>query len=145
MWAISSMRCIASLTKIMRNCMLLSSKRSILLTFVSSSCMAMALIDSSAPTYSKNFHQIMPYVRSIFRGAGRARGIWWHTAWRRSRTLVNLLIWRDCIISYLRLMSFKKFILWGRSMGATSSLLYCIKYQPEDVLLQVVDSPFYSF
>jgi hypothetical protein len=30
-------------------------------------------------------------------------------------------------------------------MGATSALLYCIKYKPTDVLLQVVDSPFYSF
>ena len=30
-------------------------------------------------------------------------------------------------------------------MGATSSLLYCLKYEPADVVLQVVDSPFYSF
>ncbi len=30
-------------------------------------------------------------------------------------------------------------------MGATSSLLYCIKYKPTDVILQIIDSPFYSF
>jgi hypothetical protein len=30
-------------------------------------------------------------------------------------------------------------------MGATSALLYSIKYKPNDVLLQIVDSPFYSF
>ena len=30
-------------------------------------------------------------------------------------------------------------------MGATSSLLYCLKYRPEDVILQIVDSAFYSF
>jgi hypothetical protein len=30
-------------------------------------------------------------------------------------------------------------------MGATSALLYTIKYKPNDVLLQIVDSPFYSF
>ena len=52
---------------------------------------------------------------------------------------------RDSIIIYLRQAGFKKFVLWGRSMGATSSLLYCLKYQPKDVILQVVDSPFYSF
>lgn len=42
-------------------------------------------------------------------------------------------------------MGFKRFVLWGRSMGATSSLLYCLKYKPEDVVLQVVDSAFFSF
>jgi hypothetical protein len=30
-------------------------------------------------------------------------------------------------------------------MGATSALLYCLKYNPSDVILQVIDSPFYSF
>lgn len=30
-------------------------------------------------------------------------------------------------------------------MGATSALLYCLRYRPEDVILQIVDSPFYSF
>jgi hypothetical protein len=30
-------------------------------------------------------------------------------------------------------------------MGATASLLYCIKYRPDDVILQIADSPFYSF
>jgi len=30
-------------------------------------------------------------------------------------------------------------------MGATSALLYCIKYHPQDVILQIIDSPFYSF
>jgi alpha-beta hydrolase superfamily lysophospholipase len=42
-------------------------------------------------------------------------------------------------------MQYKKFILWGRSMGATSALLYCVEYNPQDVILQIVDSPFYSF
>jgi hypothetical protein len=42
-------------------------------------------------------------------------------------------------------MEFKRFILWGRSMGATSALLYCLKYKPADVVMQIVDSPFYSF
>jgi len=40
---------------------------------------------------------------------------------------------------------FKKFMLWGRSMGATSALLYTIKYQPKDITLLLLDSPFYSF
>lgn len=30
-------------------------------------------------------------------------------------------------------------------MGATSALLYCTKYKPTDVILQIIDSPFYSF
>jgi hypothetical protein len=30
-------------------------------------------------------------------------------------------------------------------MGATSALLYSLHFRPQDVLLQVVDSPFYSF
>ena len=30
-------------------------------------------------------------------------------------------------------------------MGATSSLLYCLKYHPDDVILQIVDSAFFSF
>lgn len=49
------------------------------------------------------------------------------------------------------MLGFKRFILWGRSMGATACLLYSIKYeQSEDiknqnVIFQVVDSPFVSF
>jgi esterase/lipase len=30
-------------------------------------------------------------------------------------------------------------------MGATAALLYCIEYRPADVVLSVIDSPFYSF
>jgi hypothetical protein len=30
-------------------------------------------------------------------------------------------------------------------MGATSAILYSMKYKPTDVLLQIVDSAFYSF
>ena len=30
-------------------------------------------------------------------------------------------------------------------MGATAALLYSLTHQPADVVLQVVDSPFYSF
>jgi len=45
----------------------------------------------------------------------------------------------------MRSIGFKKFVLWGRSMGATSLLLYSIKHQPKDVILQISDSAFYSF
>ena len=30
-------------------------------------------------------------------------------------------------------------------MGATSALLYSLAYRPQDVVLMVIDSPFYSF
>lgn len=40
---------------------------------------------------------------------------------------------------------FEKFVLWGRSMGAVASLLACCARPAEEVLLQVVDSPFASF
>jgi len=30
-------------------------------------------------------------------------------------------------------------------MGATSALLYCVKYNPKDIILQIIDSAFYSF
>jgi hypothetical protein len=46
---------------------------------------------------------------------------------------------------HLRKIGFKRFVLWGRSMGATSSLLFTTFYKPNDVLLQIIDSPFYSF
>jgi pimeloyl-ACP methyl ester carboxylesterase len=49
------------------------------------------------------------------------------------------------MIGHLRQAGFRRFILWGRSMGATSALLYSLRYRPQDVLLQVIDSPFYSF
>lgn len=55
------------------------------------------------------------------------------------------MLCRDCALNYLRRIGYKRFILWGRSMGATSSLLYCLKYNPEDVVLQIIDSAFYSF
>lgn len=60
-------------------------------------------------------------------------------------TLVSALGRRDCTLNYLRSIGFNKFVLWGRSMGATSALLYSLKYRPQDILLQVLDSPFYSF
>ena len=40
---------------------------------------------------------------------------------------------------------FKKFVLWGRSMGAVASLLYTSKLAPSDVVFQILDSPFSSF
>jgi len=45
----------------------------------------------------------------------------------------------------LRKLGFSRFVLWGRSMGATSALLYSLTYRPDDVVLQVIDSPFFSF
>jgi pimeloyl-ACP methyl ester carboxylesterase len=45
----------------------------------------------------------------------------------------------------LRQRGFSRFVLWGRSMGATSALLYSLAYRPQDVVLMVIDSPFYSF
>jgi hypothetical protein len=49
------------------------------------------------------------------------------------------------MLGQLRREGLGPFVLWGRSMGATSALLYSLRYRPQDVLLQVVDSPFYSF
>jgi hypothetical protein len=49
------------------------------------------------------------------------------------------------VIKYLKKKGFEKFVLWGRSMGATTSMLYTIKYKPQDVFFQISDSPFFSF
>ena len=40
---------------------------------------------------------------------------------------------------------FKKFVLWGRSMGAVASLLYTSKRDTPDIVFQILDSPFSSF
>jgi alpha-beta hydrolase superfamily lysophospholipase len=42
---------------------------------------------------------------------------------------------------------FKKFVLWGRSMGAVASLLYtsAMSTDKTDIAFQVLDSPFCSF
>ena len=51
----------------------------------------------------------------------------------------------DFLNLHIKPKGFKKFILWGRSMGATSALLYTIKYKPTNIILLVLDSAFYSF
>lgn len=71
-----SIKYIALPTKIMRNCMPLSSRNHPNLNSASSSCMDMAQIDSSVPTSLKKCQKIMHYVPSIFQEAARAREIW---------------------------------------------------------------------
>jgi pimeloyl-ACP methyl ester carboxylesterase len=87
----------------------------------------------------------MPYVALISPEAAKVRAKQQLMALNRSKTLVIFDWRRDSIIYYLKQLSYKKFILWGRSMGATSLLLYSLKYKPQDVILQIIDSPFYSF
>ena len=48
-------------------------------------------------------------------------------------------------MGYLRNCKFQSFILWGRSMGASSALYYVLKEHPEDVIVQILDSPYFSF
>ena len=48
-----------------------------------------------------------------------------------------------CVIKHLIAKhSFKQFVLWGRSMGAISALLYLYKYQSTNILGAVYDSPY---
>lgn len=68
-----------------------------------------------------------------------------HTGSRRNTTFVTQNLFRDCVLEHLRSLGLNKFVLWGRSMGATSALMYCTEYNPKDVFLQVIDSGFYSF
>ena len=49
------------------------------------------------------------------------------------------------MLQCLRSKGFKKFVLWGRSMGAVATLLYSATYNPPDVSLLVLDSAFSSF
>lgn len=49
------------------------------------------------------------------------------------------------IVEHLRGKNYKKFVLWGRSMGAVATLLYSVSYNPTDVILLVLDSAFSSF
>lgn len=51
----------------------------------------------------------------------------------------------EAVLGYLRTCGYRKFVLWGRSMGATCTLLFSIKEKPIDVVLQILDSPFISF
>ena len=52
----------------------------------------------------------------------------------------------EAILDMLReKYKFKKFVLWGRSMGAVASLRYTSKLAPSDVVFQILDSPFSSF
>jgi alpha-beta hydrolase superfamily lysophospholipase len=64
---------------------------------------------------------------------------------RKSTIFVKTVIILEAVLKILR-GRYSKFILWGRSMGAVSALLYTITYNnPEDVILLVLDSPFSSF
>ena len=108
-------------------------------------CMAMDQIGWNALMSSGTCLRTMPSAALIFQGAARVKGIWWRTAWKRRKTFVNLNISRDFILNFLKGRGFKRFILWGRSMGATSALLYSIKYKPSNIILLVLDSPFHSF
>lgn len=49
------------------------------------------------------------------------------------------------MMEYLRGRNYKKFVLWGRSMGAVATLLYSVSYNPSDAILLVLDSAFSSF
>ena len=41
-------------------------------------------------------------------------------------------------------MGQKKFVLWGRSMGAVAGLLYLASQNENDVIGGIFDSPFHS-
>jgi pimeloyl-ACP methyl ester carboxylesterase len=64
---------------------------------------------------------------------------------RRNKILVSQFRHRDCTLNYLRKLGYSRFILWGRSMGATAALLYSSHFRPIDVMFMVLDSPFFSF
>lgn len=49
------------------------------------------------------------------------------------------------VLGYLRGSGYGRFVLWGRSMGATCTLLFSVREKPRDVVLQILDSPFVSF
>ena len=50
-----------------------------------------------------------------------------------------------CILKDLELRYMKSsFILWGRSMGATTALLYCTKYKDLRIQGLILDSPFHD-
>lgn len=51
----------------------------------------------------------------------------------------------ESVLNVLR-SRYEKFVLWGRSMGAVSALLYVTAYNnPSDIIMLVLDSPFSSF
>jgi len=114
------------------------------LKFVLSLCMDMVRIDLSVLISFVHYLQSMLFAHLTFQEVERVKATLSLTEWNRNKILVTTYLCRDSIINHLR-RTFKKFILWGRSMGATSSLLYCLKYQPKDVIMQIIDSPFYSF
>lgn len=73
------------------------------------------------------------------------RGIESLTECRKNKTLVSMSRHRDCTLSYLRKLGYSRFVLWGRSMGGSSALLYSSHFRPTDVVFMVLDSPFFSF
>lgn len=129
----------------MKSCMRHSSKRHLIPSNAFSLCTAMDPTDLNAQTFCGCCPSSGHSAPSIFREAGRARVIWSLTAWKKNKTLVYVAWPRDSMLGHLRQTGYKRFVLWGRSMGATSALLYSLRYSPQDILLQVVDSPFYSF
>jgi alpha-beta hydrolase superfamily lysophospholipase len=63
----------------------------------------------------------------------------------KNTIFVRTAIIVEAVLKVLR-SRYSKFVLWGRSMGAVSALLYTIAYNnPEDIILLVLDSPFSSF
>ena len=87
----------------------------------------------------------MRFAALISQDVGKVKEIWSPMEWKRNKIFVNVILSRDFILNFLKRRGFNKFVLWGRSMGATSALLYTIKYKPKNIILLVLDSAFYSF
>jgi len=47
----------------------------------------------------------------------------------------------DAVIEYLS-VRYQSIILWGRSMGATTALLYMLNFKCKNIKALVLDSPF---
>jgi pimeloyl-ACP methyl ester carboxylesterase len=80
-----------------------------------------------------------------FSGCGKSEGLSVTYGMKEKHDIGNMSSNVESVLNILR-FRYSRFVLWGRSMGAVSALLYAITYNnPSDVTMLVLDSPFSSF
>ncbi len=73
-----------------------------------------------------------------FSGSGLSQGEFVTLGLNESADLADVLLWAR------RTLPYKRYFLWGRSMGAVTALRYAAS-APRDVAAVIADSPFISF
>lgn len=81
-----------------------------------------------------------------FSGSGKSEGYFTSYGINESEDIRKVIGYSECIIDELtNKHGYTSFVLWGRSMGGVSAVLYQTRLRQPSVRCMVLDSPFYSF